>query len=88
MKPQMKRTLMAAAVAGLFLAGSAMAADQAADKSAGNDAKVKCFGVNACAGHGACAGAGHACAGQNGCKGQGFIETTASDCKQKGGKQG
>jgi uncharacterized membrane protein len=85
MNVTIKNTLMAAAVAGLCLAGAAHAADDSSTKTA---EKVKCFGVNACKGTGACAGAGHACSGQNGCKGQGFVETSSTECKQLGGKQG
>ncbi|HYB98739.1 MAG TPA: hypothetical protein VEC57_06340 [Candidatus Limnocylindrales bacterium] len=85
MNKTMRTSLMAAAVAGLFLSGTAMAeeAAKAADKAT---AKVKCHGVNACKGTGGCGGAGHACAGKNACKGQGFTMTTAEECKKLGGK--
>ncbi|MGH7818725.1 MAG: BufA2 family periplasmic bufferin-type metallophore [Candidatus Binatia bacterium] len=82
MKTGIKGALLATAVAGLFLASSAPAEEAPAAK----DAKVKCYGVNACKGHGGCGGAGHACAGQNECKGKGFVETSAEDCKAKGGR--
>ncbi|HYC56234.1 MAG TPA: hypothetical protein VEL28_14965 [Candidatus Binatia bacterium] len=84
MNTTMKNSLMAAAVAGLFLSGSAMAED--AKTASKEPAKVKCHGVNACKGTGGCGGAGHSCAGQNGCKGQGFTMTTAEECKKLGGK--
>jgi uncharacterized membrane protein len=86
MKPNSKNVLLAAAVAGLMMASHAVAADNNA--KTGEQTKVKCYGVNACKGHGACGGAGHGCAGKNACKGQGFIETTPDDCKAQGGKQG
>ncbi len=83
MKSPLKGALIAAAVAGLFAAGSAMAADEAKGAAAG----VKCVGSNACKGHGACGGAGHDCAGKNACKGQGFEKvSSAKECTDKGGK--
>jgi uncharacterized membrane protein len=49
--------------------------------------KVKCMGINSCAGHGACASASNGCAGKNGCKGHGWMETASADeCTAKGGK--
>ena len=74
--------LLASAVAGLLAIG-AVATDVHAAESKG---KVKCYGVNECKGHGACAGAGSACAGKNACKGQGFVETSKADCEKQGGK--
>lgn len=85
MNSNAKKALLAAAVAGLVMTQHAVAAD--GGKTA-EQAKVKCYGVNACKGQGGCGGAGHGCAGKNACKGQGFIETTPEDCKAKGGKQG
>ena len=49
------------------------------------EAKVKCAGINACKGKGACHGAANSCAGQNACKGKGWIEATAKECKDKKG---
>jgi uncharacterized membrane protein len=84
MKSSLKGALIAATVAGLFLAGSALAADEG--KSEPN-AGIKCSGINACKGHGACAGAGHDCAGKNACKGQGWEKVASPDeCTDKGGK--
>ncbi len=74
-------TVIATAVAGLFMAGAVPA--RAADK-AGGDA-VHCAGVNSCKGKGECAGAKHDCGGKNACKGQGWQEMSAADCKAKGG---
>jgi hypothetical protein len=78
----MKGTLIAASVAGLFSAAAPPA--HAADSKQGE--QVMCSGVNACKGHGACAGARNACAGTNGCKGQGLARTTPKECADKGGK--
>lgn len=85
-----KGILVASAVASLLFAcgGSNTNAPSSATPSAGDMAgKVKCVGINACAGKGACAQAGHACGGKNTCKGQGVTLTTADDCTAKGGKQ-
>jgi hypothetical protein len=49
-------------------------------------AQVKCQGVNACKGQGACKSASNACKGQAACKGQGWINASAEDCKAWGGK--
>jgi hypothetical protein len=79
---QVKGALIAAAVAGLFMTGQAVAAEGGA---AGEAAKVKCMGGNACKGKGACGGADHSCAGQNSCKGKGWVMTSEADCKAAGG---
>lgn len=78
----MKGAFVAAAVAGLFAAGT-----PAVVKAAAGD-KVKCSGINECKGKGACGGpgAGHGCAGKNACKGKGWVETTEADCTAKKGK--
>jgi hypothetical protein len=80
---QVKGMLIAAAVAGFFVGGQALAAEGG---SGGDAAKVKCVGGNDCKGKGACATAGSSCAGENSCKGKGWIMTSESDCKTKGGK--
>ena len=75
--------LIASATASLIMSGNVVA--RATDK-AGGDA-VHCAGINACKGHGACAGAEHSCKGQNECKGKGWVESSsAEDCAKKGGK--
>jgi uncharacterized membrane protein len=83
MQNQLKGALVAAAVASLFAAGSAIAADDGKTEAK----TVKCSGTNACKGHGACAGEGNACAGKNACKGHGWEKvSSAKDCTDKGGK--
>jgi uncharacterized membrane protein len=77
-----KGIMIASAVATLIASGSLVA--QADDKAGGD--KVRCAGINECKGHGSCAGAGNTCKSQNSCKGQGWVETTAAECTQKGGK--
>ena len=83
MKPTVRGALVAAAVAGMFAATIAVAAEH---EGATEAQKVHCEGINACKGQGACNGVGHDCAGKNACKGKGWIETTAANCKAKGGK--
>jgi uncharacterized membrane protein len=75
-----KGALVAAIAAGLFSAGLPV------DSRAADSDKVRCHGINACKGKGACNGADHACAGKNSCKGKGWIETTEKQCKEKGGR--
>lgn len=84
MNKQVKGALIATAVAGLFFAGHAMAAEGGASGS--EPAKVKCMGGNDCKGKGACGTSEHSCAGENSCKGKGWIMTSEADCKAKGGK--
>ena len=82
MKPISKGMLIAGAAASLVLSGTLAAR---ADEKTGGD--VYCSGINACKGHGACAGAGHDCAGKNACKGQGWEKvSSAKECTDKGGK--
>ncbi len=85
MRSHVKGAIIATAVAGLFLAKGALAADEAGGEK--KEAKVKCEGVNECKGKGACGGAGHDCAGENSCKGKGWVEMSAADCKAKGGTE-
>ena len=84
MKRSTKGALVAAAVAGMFATRIAVAAEEGGTGEA-KKAEVRCQGVNACKGQGACGGAGHDCAGKNECKGKGWIETSAADCKAKDG---
>jgi hypothetical protein len=48
--------------------------------SAAEEAKVKCEGVNSCAGTSACKTATNECKGKNGCAGHGFLELSKADC--------
>lgn len=77
-----KSFVVAGAAALLIISGAVIAR---ADDSAGA-AQVKCMGVNACKGQGACATAKNDCKGKNGCKGQGMMHmSSAKDCTDKGG---
>lgn len=73
-------TALAAAAAALLIANVAPTPASAVDYS------VKCFGLNACKGHGGCKSIGNACKGKNACKGQGFSMMSKSQCLAKGGK--
>jgi uncharacterized membrane protein len=75
------KLLLASAVAGLLAAGALGGTAQAAEEG-----KVKCYGVNACKGQGACGGKGHSCAGKNACKGQGYLELDKDECLKQGGR--
>ena len=74
-----KNLLIGVAVAGLCLVGGC--ASKSTSTAAG-----KCYGVNACKGHGDCGGKGHACAGKNKCKGKGFKKMSKDYCSTKGGR--
>lgn len=52
------------------------------------EAKVACFGINACKGQSDCATPRNACKGMNSCKGQGFKYVTLKECEAQGGKVG
>jgi uncharacterized membrane protein len=87
MNKRLTGTMVAMAVAGLFMASSAIAEDAPAKgaEAAKKADQVKCLGVNECKGKGACGGAVHECAGKNECKGKGWIKLTAEECTAKGG---
>ena len=72
---------IAAAAASLFASGLAGAAD---DNASG--VQIKCFGANACKGHGQCKTAMNECKGHNACSGKGFVEMTEKACIEKLGR--
>ena len=74
---------LATAAAALMLSGTV--ATFTAPSSAVAADQVKCFGVNACKGQGACKTAKNDCKGQNACKGQGFVQMTKAECDDQGG---
>ena len=55
---------------------------------AGEEAKVHCYGVNACKGQNDCKTAKNACKGKAACKGQGFLSMTKAECDKAEGKVG
>jgi len=87
MHKSIKGTLLASAVATLFLATAAMAQEGAASSSSASAAgTVKCAGANACKGQSACKSAQNDCKGQNACKGKGFMKMSSTDeCTKAGG---
>ncbi len=86
-----KKALMASAVAGLLSLGGASVALAGGGGDTGGDT-VHCYGVNKCAGTGACGGkhadgTPYSCAGNNKCKGQGFLKLDKDTClKMDGGR--
>ena len=75
--------VLAAAAAAAFMTTPMTA--QAMSHGGMADAKVKCSGINACKGKGACATKTHACAGHNACKGKGWVKVSAAECAEKKG---
>ena len=45
----------------------------------------RCFGVNGCAGKGACKSAKNDCKGKNACKGQGWVQMLQDECAKASG---
>ena len=81
-----KESFVAAAVAAMFAAGAAYAAEPKAKDHKDAEKSVKCAGINSCKGKSSCAGAASSCAGQNGCKGKGVTNVKSEkDCTDKGG---
>ncbi|HEC19446.1 MAG TPA: hypothetical protein ENI97_08885 [Gammaproteobacteria bacterium] len=75
---------MAVAAASLF----AFAPMSAVQAGSGHDAKVHCYGVNACKGKNDCKSASNACKGKSSCKGKGFVAMSEDACEKIGGKIG
>lgn len=71
---------IAAAAASLFASGLVGAADES------SGVQVKCFGANACKGHGQCKTSMNECKGHNACKGKGFVKMTERACVEKIGR--
>jgi hypothetical protein len=76
---------------GILVASAALAllaAAPIAHAAEGDGSKVKCQGINSCAGKGECGAAdgSHDCSGKNSCKGKGWVEVdSAEQCMEKGG---
>ena len=75
-----KNAILASAVAGLFLAGSASTALAESYEGEAEAEKIHCEGVNACKGQSACKSATNDCKGLNECKGKGFVGMTQEEC--------
>ena len=97
MKSLIKLTLTSAALSGLMIS-TGSAADKKAQKNKtskseenkAQDAggkKVRCFGINTCAGKSECSVKGaNDCGGKNSCKGKGWITVAMSECSEKHGE--
>jgi hypothetical protein len=75
--------LIASAALGLLAAGPVVA-----DSHEKAESKVKCQGINGCAGKGECAAAdgSNECGGKNSCKGKGWVyKADAKSCTDEGG---
>ncbi len=80
---KLRGAVVASAALGLLSLGAAPAV---AEHHEGGE--IKCSGINACKGKGACAAAdgSHDCGGKNACKGKGWVNTASADeCSEKGG---
>ena len=72
---------IAMTAAALVVSSTALIATAFADPIPG-----RCFGVNGCAGKGACKTANNDCKGHNKCKGQGWVQMLQDECKGAGGQ--
>jgi hypothetical protein len=81
----MKLASKSGATIAMAAAALVFSAPVTAPTASASDAKVQCYGVNSCKGHGSCKTATNDCKGLNSCKGKGFVEMTAAECKAKGG---
>ncbi len=79
----MKATIISGGA--IALAAAALITNMTVVPQARADYTVKCFGLNACKGHGSCKSIGNACKGHNACKGQGFSMMSKGRCMAKGG---
>jgi len=77
---EIRKALIASAVAGLFIAGSAVHARAESTEGGAEAEKIHCEGVNACKAQSDCKTATNDCAGQNECKGKGFVAMTQEEC--------
>lgn len=80
MNKKRERLVLGAAVAGIL--GAALSAPVAAEKKGKKMEVVPCYGVNKCAGTGACGGKTHKCSGKNSCKGQGWLYMPKESCEK------
>ena len=71
---------IAMTAAAIIVSGAALIATAYAEAVPG-----RCFGVNGCAGKGACKTTKNDCKGKNACKGQGWVQMLQDECKTAGG---
>jgi uncharacterized membrane protein len=77
---ELRKAILASAVAGLFVAGGAVAANAESHEGGAEAEKIHCEGVNACKGHSDCSTATNDCKGLNECKGKGYVSMTQEEC--------
>ena len=77
---ELRKVILASAVAGLFVAGGAVTANADSHEGGAEAEKIHCEGLNGCKGQSDCATDTNSCKGQNGCKGKGFISMTQEEC--------
>ena len=80
----MDRKLVTAAL--VTTAAALFATTAVIGTASAEDVKIKCYGANACKGHGQCKTSMNGCKGQNACKGKGFEEMTEKACVEKVGR--
>ena len=80
----MDRKLVTAAL--VTTAAALFATTAVIDTASAEDVKIKCYGANACKGHGQCKTSMNGCKGKNACKGKGFEEMTEKACVEKVGR--
>jgi len=80
----MDRKLVTAALA--TAAAAVFTASAVVSTANAEEVKIKCYGANACKGHGECKTSMNACKGQNACKGKGFEAMTEKACIEKIGR--
>jgi len=73
---------LAAAAAGLILAGCAI---PGTDTKMASSGEIHCSGLNSCKGQASCKSANNDCKGKNSCKGKGWLPMSAEECAEKGG---
>jgi hypothetical protein len=80
----MDRKLVTAALA--TTAAALFAASAVVSTANAEDVTIKCYGANACKGHGECKTSMNGCKGKNACKGKGFEQMTEKACIEKVGR--
>ena len=77
---ELRKVILASAVAGLFIAGGAVKANAETAEGGAEAEKIHCEGVNACKGQSECKTATNDCAGHNDCKGKGWVSMSQEEC--------
>jgi hypothetical protein len=67
-------------------AAALFATTAAIGTASADEVQVKCYGANACKGHGECKTSMNSCKGKNACKGKSFEMMTEKACIEKVGR--